>query len=147
MIRADRIFGVVMVIVALGYILSAMSIQTSFLSDPVGPRVFPYMVAAVVLISSLFMILRPDPEVEWPRGPMLLQMLLALVVLLAYAMLIKPLGFIIPTVIAAGILSWQINPRPALAAVAGLGLGIGLFVLFKFILGLGLQGLPRALMG
>lgn len=147
MIRADRIFGVVMVIVALGYILSAMSIQTSFLSDPVGPRVFPYMVAGVVLISSLFMILRPDPEVEWPRGPMLLQMLLALVVLLAYAMLIKPLGFIIPTVIAAGILSWQINPRPALAAVAGLGLGIGLFVLFKFILGLGLQGLPRALMG
>lgn len=147
MIRADRIFGVVMVIVALGYILSAMSIQTSFLSDPVGPRVFPYLVAGVVLISSMFMILRPDPEVEWPRGPMMLQMLLALVVLLAYAMLIKPLGFIIPTVIAAGILSWQINPRPALAAVTGLGLGIGLFVLFKFILGLGLQGLPRALMG
>lgn len=147
MIRADRIFGVVMMIVALGYILSAASIQTSFLSDPVGPRVFPFMVAGVVMISALFMVLRPDPEVDWPRGGMLLQLLLALVVLFAYAMLIKPLGFVIPTVIAAGILSWQINPRPVPAALAGLGLGIGLFVLFKFILGLGLQGLPRALMG
>ncbi|MFN4153584.1 MAG: tripartite tricarboxylate transporter TctB family protein [Paracoccaceae bacterium] len=147
MIRADRIFGVVMMIVALGYILSAMTIQTSFLSDPVGPRVFPYMVAGVVMISCLVMILRPDPEVQWPVGGMLLQMLLALVVLFGYAMLIQPLGFIIPTVIAAGILSWQINPRPVPAALSGLGLGIGLFVLFKFILGLGLQGLPRALMG
>ncbi|NEX47176.1 tripartite tricarboxylate transporter TctB family protein [Rhodobacter sp. ETT8] len=145
--RADRIFGVVMVILALGYILSAMSIQTSFLSDPVGPRVFPYMVAGVVLICSLVMILRPDPEVDWPVGGMLLQMALALAVLFGYAMLIRPLGFVIPTVIAAGILSWQINPRPVPAALAGLGLGIGLFVLFKFILGLGLQGLPRALMG
>lgn len=147
MIRADRIFGVVMVIVTLGYILSAATIQTSFLSDPVGPRLFPYMVAAVVMICALIMVLRPDPDVEWPRGGMLLQMLLALAVLLGYAMLIQPLGFIIPTVIAAGILSWQINPRPGPAAITGLGLGIGLFVLFKFILGLGLQGLPRALMG
>ncbi|WP_245298731.1 tripartite tricarboxylate transporter TctB family protein [Pseudotabrizicola sediminis] len=147
MMRADRIFGVVMMIVALGYILSAMTIQTSFLSDPVGPRVFPYMVAGVVMISCLVMILRPDPEVHWPVGGMLLQMILALAVLLGYAMLIQPLGFIIPTVIAAGILSWQINPRPVPAALSGLGLGIGLFVLFKFILGLGLQGLPRALMG
>ncbi|MFN7224976.1 MAG: tripartite tricarboxylate transporter TctB family protein [Paracoccaceae bacterium] len=147
MIRADRIFGVVMMIVALGYILSAMSIQTSFLSDPVGPRVFPFMVAAVVMICALSMVLRPDPDVEWPRGGMLLQLGLALIVLFGYAMLIKPLGFIIPTIFAAGILSWQINPRPVPAALAGLGLGIGLFVLFKFILGLGLQGLPRALMG
>ncbi|MFN3846988.1 MAG: tripartite tricarboxylate transporter TctB family protein [Paracoccaceae bacterium] len=147
MMRADRIFGVVMMIVALGYILSAMSIQTSFLSDPVGPRVFPFMVAAVVMICALSMVLRPDPDVEWPRGGMLMQLGLALIVLFGYAMLIKPLGFIIPTIFAAGILSWQINPRPVPAALAGLGLGIGLFVLFKFILGLGLQGLPRALMG
>ena len=33
------------------------------------------------------------------------------------------------------------------AALSGLGLGIGLYVLFKVILGLGLKGLPPALMG
>jgi len=143
--RGDRIFGVVMMIVALGYILSAMSIQTSFLSDPVGPRVFPYMVAGVGMVCALVMVLRPDPEAEWPRGAMIVQLLVALVVLLGYAMLIRPLGFVIPTAIAAGILSWQINPHPLRAALTGIGLGVGLFVLFKFILGLGLVGLPRGL--
>ena len=143
----DRIFGLFMIVLALGYFLSATGIQTSFMSDPVGPRVFPYLVAGVVMICALSMVLRPDPDVEWPRGPMLLKMGFSVVVLVAYAMAIRPLGFILPTILAAGIISYQINPRAVPAALAGLGLGIGLFVLFKFILGLGLQGLPRALMG
>ena len=145
--KGDRIFGLVMLALALGYLLNATAIQTSFLSDPVGPRLFPYMVGGVIILCALTMILRPDPDVDWPGGLLLLKLGVALVVLLGYAMLIRPLGFILPTVLAAGILSYQISPRPVPAALSGLGLGIGLFVLFKFILGLGLQGLPRALMG
>ncbi|MEH0072322.1 hypothetical protein V6L77_21940 [Pannonibacter sp. Pt2-lr] len=44
--KGDRIFGLVMIIVALGYLLSATQIETSFLSDPIGPRVFPTSSAA-----------------------------------------------------------------------------------------------------
>lgn len=143
----DRIFGLFMIVLALGYILSATNIQTSFMSDPVGPRVFPYIVAVVVILCSLVMVMRPDPDTEWPGFVMLGKLAIATVVLLAYAMMIRPLGFIIPTVIVAGILSYMIHPRPLPAALSGLGLGIGLYVLFKVILGLGLQGLPRALMG
>ncbi len=143
---ADRIFGAVMIVLALGYILSAMNIQTSFMSDPVGPRIFPYMVAGVVILCSLFMILKPDPNADWPAPAMALKIGAALVVLVGYALLIRPLGFIIPTVIASGLISYMISPRPVPAALAGLGLGIGLYVLFKMILGLGLVALPRALM-
>jgi putative tricarboxylic transport membrane protein len=117
------------------------------MSDPIGPRVFPYLVAGVVTLCALTMMFRPDPDAEWPRGQMLLKLAFSVVVLVAYAMLIRPAGFIIPTVLAAGIISYQISPRPMPAAMAGLGLGVGLFVLFKFVLGLGLVGLPRALMG
>ena len=53
MIKGDRVFGSFMLVVALGYILSARGIETSFMSDPVGPRVFPYMVAGVVILLSL----------------------------------------------------------------------------------------------
>jgi putative tricarboxylic transport membrane protein len=143
----DRIFGVVMMVLALGYILSAMGIQTSFLSDPVGPRLFPYLVAGVVMICALSMVLRPDPDAEWPGLAMLGKLALATVVLIAYAQTIRPLGFIFPTTIAAGIISYMISPRVVPAALSGLGLGIGLYVLFKTILGLGLHALPRALMG
>lgn len=144
---ADRIFGGVMMVVALGYILSATGIQTSFMSDPVGPRVFPYLVAGVVMICALAMVLRPDPNAAWPGVQMLGKLALATAVLLAYAYVIRPLGFLVPTAIAAGIISYMISPRVVPAALSGVGLSVGLYVLFKVILGLGLQGLPRALMG
>ncbi|SEN49367.1 putative tricarboxylic transport membrane protein [Pseudorhodobacter antarcticus] len=145
--RGDRIFGLVMLVLALGYVLSATTIRSSFMSDPVGPRVFPYMVGGVTMLCALMMMLRPDPDVEWPLGKTLLNLTVALAALIAYALMIKPLGFILPTIIVSGILSYQISPRPQIAALTGVGLGIGLFVLFKFILGLGLKGLPPALMG
>ncbi len=134
-----------MLVVALGYILSARGIETSFMSDPVGPRLFPYMVATVVILCSLVMILRPDPDEEWPAGPMLLQLGIALVALLVYAEAISPLGFLIPTTIVAGILSWQIGGNPVRSALTGLGLAVGLFVLFRVILGLSLRGLPTGM--
>lgn len=142
MIRGDRIFGGFVIVLALGYILSASRIEDSFMSDPVGPRLFPYMIAAVMIVCSLVMILRPDPDAEWPAGPMLAQLGLALLVLIGYAYAITPLGFIIPTAIASGVLSWQIGGNPRRAALAGVGLGVGLWVLFRVVLGLGLRGLP-----
>lgn len=131
-----------MIVIALGYILSAHGIQTSFMSDPVGPRLFPYMIATVMIISALVMVLRPDPDAEWPTGAMLGQLGLALVVLIAYAYSITPLGFLIPTAIASGILSWQIGGHPARAAITGVGLAIGLWLMFRVLLGLSLRGLP-----
>jgi putative tricarboxylic transport membrane protein len=145
--RGDRIFGLVMMIVALGYILSATTIRTSFMSDPVGPRIFPYLIGGVTMLCAFAMMLKPDPDVEWPVGKTLLNLGIALVAMFAYAMLVKPLGFILPTIIVSGILSYQINPKPQLAVATGLGLGVGLYVMFKFILGLSLKGLPPALMG
>lgn len=140
--RGDRIFGLVMLVLAVGYALTARSIETSFMSDPVGPRIFPYLIAAVIAVSSLVMILRPDPDVEWPAGPMLGQLGLALALLVGYAFAIGPLGFILPTIVASGVLSYLIHPDARKAALTGVGLGIGLFVLFRVILGLGLTGLP-----
>lgn len=145
MIKGDRIFGAFMMVVALGYILNARGIQTSFMSDPVGPRLFPYLVGAVVMIAALVMVLRPDPDEEWPAGPMVAQLALALAVLAGYAYAITPLGFLIPTAIAAGVLSWQIGGNPRRSVLAGVGLSVGLFLLFRVLLGLGLKALPAGM--
>lgn len=141
--KADRIFGLVLIVVALGYLLSATYIQTSFLSDPVGPRTFPYLIGIFVILCSVIMVLRPDPNADWPAAMTVAQLAIALAVLVTYALTIRPLGFIIPTAFAAGILSYQINPRAISAAATGVGLSVGLFVVFKLLLGLGLQPFPR----
>jgi putative tricarboxylic transport membrane protein len=64
-------------------------------------------------------------------------MAIAVFVLAVYAVMLKPLGFLLPTAIAAGILSYQISFRPFPSVLSGIGLSIGLLILFKYALGLG----------
>jgi len=144
---SDRIFGLVVLFVALAYIASATQIQTSFLADPVGPKAFPMLIGAVAALSALVLIVKPDPDPDWPASRTFGALLIAVIVLVGYAYALKPFGFILPTAVAAGILSYQISPRPRAAALSGIGLSAGLFVLFKFALGLGLVAWPKGWIG
>ena len=139
----DRIFGAVMIIVALGYILSATTIQVPLFPDPVGPKLVPYMIAGGVILCSLYMILKPDADGEWPALSELGLIAFATIVMIGYAYSLKPLGFLIPTAIAAGILSYLLSPRTVPAILTGAGLSVGLFVIFRYALGLSLQPVPR----
>lgn len=147
MINSDRIFGLVVVLGALAFFAGALQIQISFLSDPLGPRVFPILIAGVTLICGVVMLLKPDAEPEWPGLRNWIGMGVALVVLIAYAYALAPLGFIVPTALAAGVISYQISPRAGRAALTGACLSVGLFFTFKYGLGLGLVALPKALLG
>ena len=146
-LASDRIFGLVATLLALAYIASATQIETSFLSDPVGPKAFPVVIGIVAAICGMFLMLKPDPEPTWPTARTFGALGFAVIVLVLYAYTLRPLGFIIPTAFAAGILSYQISARPGYAAAAGAGLSIGLFILFKFALGLGLVPFPKWLIG
>ena len=140
---SDRIFGVVVILCALAYTAGAFQIQTSFMSDPVGSKTFPLMLAGVAVICGLVFIFRPDDAPEWPSMATLANIAVSVVVMIAYAYGLKPLGFLIPTAICAAILSYQISTRALPAALTGLGLSIGLFIIFKYALGLGLQPFPK----
>ena len=140
---SDRIFGLIILAIALGYIASAMQIQVSFLSDPIGPKTFPFIVGGVLILASLAIILRPDDDPVWPSLATFGRIGIAIAVLTAYAYALRPLGFLLPTAVAAGIISFQIQPRFLPAVLTGLGLAIGLFLIFKYALGLGLVALPR----
>ncbi len=144
---SDRIFGLVAAVLALAYIVSANQTQISFLTDPVGPKGFPILIGIVWAISALFMVLRPDPQPDWPGVRTFAALAFAVVILISYAYALKPLGFVFPTAVAAGILSYQISPNPKNAVLSGIGLSIGLFVIFKYALGLGLVAIPKWLLG
>lgn len=134
---SDRIFGLITLITAVAYIAAATQIQTNFFSGEYLPKVFPILIGGVAAICSLFMIFKPDPEPDWPEGTTWASMAIAVVVLAIYAVMLKPLGFLLPTAITAGILSYQISMRPGASVLSGIGLSVGLLVLFKYILGLG----------
>ncbi len=144
---SDRIFGVIVILGAAAYAWGAFQIQSSFMSDPVGSKSFPLILAGVAALCGLVFLLRPDGEPDWPSVATLANIAVAAIVMVGYAYGLKPLGFLIPTAICAAILSYQISPRPLPAVLTGLGLSVGLFIVFKYALGLGLQPFPKEWIG
>lgn len=145
--RSDRLFGLVVILGALAYIAGALQIQTSFMSDPVGSKTFPIILGGVAILCGLVFILKPDEEPDWPGAATILNIAVSAGVMVAYAYALKPGGFLIPTAICAAILSFQISPRPLAAVLTGVALSGGLYVIFKFVLGLGLQPVPKGWLG
>lgn len=140
---SDRLFGFTTAILALAFFASAYQLESPFFSDPVGPKTFPYLIASVAFIAAAVMILLPDPNPKWPNLMTLGRLLIAILILAMYAYTLRPLGFIIPTALAAGTLSYQINPKILVASLTGVLMSVVLFVIFKYFLGLGLYPLPR----
>ena len=134
---SDRIFGLISLITAVAYIAAATQIQTNFFSGEFLPKLFPLLIGGVAAICSLALVFKPDPDPDWPASRTFAPMAIAVLVLAVYAVLLTPLGFILPTMIAAGIMSYQISGRAGPAIMSGIGLSLGLFVLFKYALGLG----------
>ncbi len=145
---SDRLLGVVAVLAGLTYAFAATGIQTSFLSDPVGPKAFPVALGLIIALCGALIAIKPDrPGPTWPGLRTWGALAIAALVLVGYAYTLKPLGFLIPTAIAASVLSYQIRPRALAAVLTGIGLSIGLFALFRFVLGLSLAGVPRGWLG
>lgn len=144
---SDRLFGVVVLIASIAYFLAASNIPTGFLVDPVGPKLFPRLVGAIAALCAILIILQPDEEPTWPGPSIWFRLLIAVGILIAYAYTLKPLGFLIPTAVAAGVLSYQIQSRAMQALLTGVCLSGGLFLLFKYALGLSLFAVPRGWLG
>lgn len=144
---SDRLFGIAVLIGSVAYFMAAGNIPTGFLVDPVGPKLFPKLISGIAALCALLIILKPDEEPDWPGGLTWFSLAIALAVLIAYAYSLKPLGFLIPTAVAAGILSFQIRPKAGPAIITGLALSGGLYLLFRFALGLSLMAVPKAWLG
>ena len=143
---SDRITGLIVAVLALAFAASASQLEEPFFADPLGPKAFPLLISAVAFLAGASMVMRPDAEPAWPGLATLMRLAVAMVILVAYAYALKPLGFLVPTAIASAALSYQIRPRAVQSFIIGLALAGGLFVIFKYVLGLGLFALPRWLM-
>ena len=144
---SDRLFGMLVMVVALAFIAGATQIQTGFLVDPVGSKTFPMLVGGVAALCALLIILKPDAEPDWPGVKTFIGIGLATLTLVAYAYTLKPLDFLVPTAVAASMLSYQIRPHKLAALLTGPGLSAGLYIIFKYALGLGLVALPKSWLG
>ncbi|MGR3498086.1 MAG: tripartite tricarboxylate transporter TctB family protein [Limimaricola soesokkakensis] len=139
---SDRIFGGIGLMLSLLYIWRATLIPDSFMSDAVGPRAFPYGIAAVMALASIWFLIKPDPEPEWPRLGRLAEIGFAAMVMIAYAQLLPELGFVISTAFAAAYLTWRLGSSPLQSVLIGVGTSLGIYAIFHLVLGLSLARGP-----
>lgn len=133
---SDRIVGVLLFILAVGYGLQAGAFETMILTDPLGPAVFPQLLAILLGLASIYLIVRPDPGAQWPRGLALLHFCLTVIVLVIYAFVLEPVGFVVATFVALAVLAVQLGTRLVPAVVMGLLASFGLYATFDLFLGL-----------
>lgn len=139
---SDRIFGGIGLALAAFFIWQATQIQLSFISDPVGPRVFPMIIGGVLGIASLVVLIFPGTAPSWPAAKRLLEIFGAVAVMVAYAQLLSVIGFVIATACAAAFLTWRLGTQPLWSLAAGTLTSLGIYTVFHLILGLSLARGP-----
>jgi putative tricarboxylic transport membrane protein len=138
----DRVLGGIGLALAGFFIWQATLIELSFISDPVGPRTFPIIICIGLGLASLAMIVKPDAAPHWPGAARLFEIAMATAVMVAYALLLPELGFLMTTAIAAAYLTWRLGTAPVWSIVAGVLTAVGIWVVFRLILGLSLARGP-----
>lgn len=141
---SDRIFGILMLLLAASYTWTARGFDPGFMSDPLGPSTFPYLLGAVLAVTALYLLLRPDANAHWPDPRHLLQMALVVGVLIAYAGLLEWLGFLIATTLTVIVLGWRLGASLRTAVLTGIGVSLAVYGLFDMLLEL---PLPAGLLG
>jgi putative tricarboxylic transport membrane protein len=139
---SDRIFGFFGLALAAFYFWATSIIPDSFMIDVVGPRAFPYIVGTVLTICSLYILLRPDAEPDWPSLTNFIEIIFATAVMFLYGWALSKVGFILATVFATAYLSWRLGTKPLGSLITGVATSAGIYVVFHLILGLSLAKGP-----
>lgn len=135
---SDRVFGGLMIAMAAIMSWGTQQIQESFIQDPLGPKAFPWLIAGVMAVAGLYLVVRPDDSPRWPSLRKLGEILSTIAVMVAYAVWLPDLGFVVSTALVASFLSWRLGSNLRQALIAGALLSIGIFFIFRVVLGLSL---------
>ena len=138
----DRVFGVFTLLLSVFYIFSAYIVEESFISDHIGPKIYPYIVSFFLITSSLFLIIKPDIKPNWPKFSKLFEILITALILIIYAIFLPVIGFVFSTFFASSFISWRLGAKLTSAFTAGLIISVTIFILFRKVLGLSLATGP-----
>jgi putative tricarboxylic transport membrane protein len=122
---ADRILGCIALAITIAYgFFAFMVIQAPFQYDPLGPETWPQILSVVAGICCLYIIIRPDKRgFKLPQNT-LVRISLVVILLVLYARLYEPLGFIISTALFCGILTRMLGAAIHRAAAFGICFGV-----------------------
>lgn len=139
---SDRIMGLFGLLFAAIMLWATGQIEESFIQDPLGPKAFPLLIAALIAISSVFMIIRPDANASWPSLKKWLEIIITVGVMVAYGAILPELGFLLSSVLMASFMIQRLGGTLSQSVVAGTITSLGIYLVFAFGLQLSLAKGP-----
>lgn len=131
----DRAAGTILLILAGAVALATRAFVVGFPADPVGPRAFPLLAAGILALGGLRLLLKPDPDPDWPTPREAGRLALAAAALLAYPLILPVLGFVATTGVVITALSLLFGGPPLRSAGAAFLFAGSLYLLFVHALG------------
>lgn len=131
---SDRIFATVWLVVCVTVALLMYELEVPFAYEPVGPKVFPVLLAFLMAVCCIGLIIRPDPDIAWPTRVALGKNVILVLALLLYALLFTSLGFPLATIVMVFAVSRLFGAGWKFAAVSALLIGILGFFAFDRLL-------------
>jgi putative tricarboxylic transport membrane protein len=132
----DRIAGAVVLVAGVATALEATTFNVAFLTDPVGPKALPFVVAATLVVAGASMLLRPRPSAELPTASAAVRMAGAAAAFLAYSAVLPWIGFYLSTTLVVAALAVLYRGPLKGGLLAGLALATVLWLLFVRLLAL-----------
>jgi putative tricarboxylic transport membrane protein len=131
----DRLAGLCFFLLAAGYVWLSAGYTAGF-GDPLGPAIFPRVIGIPAILLGLSLMIWPRHDAVWAGPAGLLRQAAALGLLLGYALLLEPVGFVpstFATILGLGLLMGAPPIRGFLTA----GIAApGLYILFDRLMGL-----------
>ena len=132
----ERVAGAILVALGLAVGLEAMTFDVAFMTDPVGPKALPLLVAGIFLASGAATVAGSRRGPALPTGPILVRMVAAVAAFLLYAAALPWLGFFLSTTLVVTVLALLYRGPPVRAVVSAALLSAGLWLLFVRLLSL-----------
>lgn len=136
---ADRIFGLIVLAITIGYSIIAFTvIEAPFQYDPLGPETWPQILGVGCGLTCLWIIIRPDSEGFKVAGTTLGRIGIVLALLIGYAWMFEPLGFIISSALFCALLARMLGGTNLRSILFGAVSGIVGYILCAGLLELNL---------
>ena len=134
--RSSRTVGAGLIGTGLAIGLEASTFDVGFLTDPVGPKALPYVVAATFVLAGVHTLTAPGAKAAWPTRAAGVRITLATVAFLAYAVSLPLVGFFLSTTLVVASLSHLYGATPRRGITAASLLSGALWLLFVQLLSL-----------
>lgn len=140
----DRILGLGAMLFAVFMIWKAVGLVAPFSYEPLGPRIFPLLVASLIALCGLWLCIKNTYQAEPISRAAKLRIALMFVCILAYALIFQWLGFVIATTLMTMIVGRLFGGTWGTCLIAGVILSISFFLLFDRVMDV---VLPTGLLG